>query len=83
MDSEIAHLDSQINTVDPKQNLVCYTEKDVHILEKQFLISIKQKPMEMIKEMKNVNEWPTVQEVLADIELMRPLPTAPESTGLL
>ena len=81
LENEIKNEDVVINKVNPEHNKVLYTEKDVHILNKNNLQSIIDKPTEWMLTLKDATpKWPTLEEALNDINTMS---ITPPSTRLL
>jgi hypothetical protein len=78
----ISVLDSKINTVDPTQNTVCYTQKDLTILDKQNIQELIKSPERLIENLREVNNGVTIDEALKDNDLIN-LSSAMGTTGLI
>lgn len=83
LEDEIERLDWLINTVDPKQNQVAYTQKDIHILDKQNIQNLVDAPEKIIKAIKpHMTDSVTVSDAIKDNGLID-LSFATDPTGII
>lgn len=75
-------LDGKINTVDPSQNTVCYTQKDLTILDKQNIQELINSPDRLIENLREINNGVTIDDALKDNDLIS-LSSAMGTTGLI